>query len=36
MLDIIYESVMPSHLKKLQMIQNVSKLKFQAVLIIFD
>ena len=36
MLDIIYESVTPSHLKKFQMIQNISKLMFQAVFIIFD
>ena len=35
MLDTIYETVMPSLLKKLQMIQNISKLMFQAVSIVF-
>ena len=32
MIDIIYEIVKPSHLKKLQAIQNINKLIFQVII----
>ena len=32
MIDIIYEIVKPSHLKKLQIIQNIDKLMFQVMI----
>ena len=36
MIDIIYETVKPSHLKKLQIIQNMNNLMFQVIFIFSD
>ena len=36
MIDIIYKTVKPSYLKKLQIIQNINKLMFQIIFIFFD
>ena len=36
MIDIIYKTVKPSHLKKLQIIQNIKNLMFQAIFIFSD
>ena len=33
MVDIIYKTVKPSHLKKLQIIQNIKNLMFQVIFI---
>ena len=35
-IDIIYKTVKPSHLEKLQIIQNVNKLMFQVIFIFSD
>ena len=36
LIDIIYKTVKPSHLKKLQIVQNINELMFQAILIFSD
>ena len=36
LIDIIYKTVKPSHLEKLQIIQNVNKLMFQVIFIFSD
>ena len=36
LIDIIYETIKPSHLKKLQIMQNVNKLMFQVIFIFSD
>ena len=36
LIDIIYKTVKPSHLEKLQIIQNVNKLMFQVIFIYSD
>ena len=36
MIDFIYKTVRPSHLKKLQMIQKINNLMFQVIFIFFD
>ena len=36
LIDIIYKTVKPPHLKKLQIVQNINELMFQAILIFSD
>ena len=36
MIDIIYKTVKPSHLKKIQIIQNINNLMFQIIFIFFE
>ena len=36
LIDIIYKTVKPSHLKKLQIVQNINELMFQAISIFSD
>ena len=36
LIDIIYKTVKPSHLKQLQIVQNINELMFQAILIFSD
>ena len=36
LINIIYKTVKPSHLEKLQIIQNVNKLMFQVIIIFSD
>ena len=36
LIDIIYKTVKPLHLKKLQIVQNINELMFQAILIFSD
>ena len=36
MIDIIYKTVKPSHLKKLQIIQNIKNLVFQVIFIFYN